>query len=156
MVGILCRSIIAGAFNSKMKGVISIEGNLGAGKSTLLSYLDVSVIEEPVDEWTNTAGSNVLQRYYTDPKRWAFTFQLNALHSRTQLWNKTLKEEPSRRHFSERSPMADRFIFGEIMRNEGNMDPSEYSIYSSLCDTLMMHCPLEAIIYLKCDPLICH
>lgn len=43
-----------------MPGVISIEGNLGAGKSTLLSLLDVSVIKEPVDEWTNTAGSNFL------------------------------------------------------------------------------------------------
>lgn len=36
------------------------------------------------------------------------------------------------------------------------MDASEFNIYSSLCDTLMLHCPLEAIIYLKCNPLICH
>jgi deoxyadenosine/deoxycytidine kinase len=42
------------------------------------------------------------------------------------------------------------------MRNEGNMDASEFNIYNSLCDTLMLNCPLEAIIYLKCDPAICH
>lgn len=129
---------------------------MGAGKSTLLSFLDVSVIKEPVDEWSNTAGSNILERYYSDPKRWAFTFQLNALHSRSQLWHSTLAKQPLQQHFSERSPMADRYIFGEIMRSEGNMDASEFSIYDNLCNTLMADCPLEAIIYLKCDPAICY
>ncbi len=38
--------------------------------------------------------------------------------------------------------MADRYIFGEIMRNEGNMDEAEYSIYDTLCRTLMTNCPL--------------
>lgn len=42
------------------------------------------------------------------------------------------------------------------MSSQGNMDASEFNIYSSLCDTLMMNCPLQAIIYLKCDPTICH
>lgn len=42
------------------------------------------------------------------------------------------------------------------MKNQGNMDPSEFNIYNSLCDTLMINCPLEAIIYLKCSPAICH
>lgn len=51
--------------------------------------------------------------------------------------------------------MADRFIFGEIMKNEGNMDASESTIYERVCETLMMDCPLDAIIYLKCDPSIC-
>lgn len=60
-------------------------------------------------------GGNLLKNYYEDPKRWAFTFQLNALHSRNVLWNKTIKEHPEEIHFSERSPLADREIFGEIM-----------------------------------------
>lgn len=69
-----------------MSGIVSIEGNLGAGKSTLLSFLNVKTIKEPVEEWSNVAGANILERYYNDPKRWAFTFQLNALHSRSMLW----------------------------------------------------------------------
>jgi deoxyadenosine/deoxycytidine kinase len=52
--------------------------------------MDVNVIKEPVEEWLNTAGSNILEDYYHDPKRWAFTFQLNALHSRSQLWKNIL------------------------------------------------------------------
>ena len=52
--------------------------------------------------------------------------------------------------------MADRYIFGEIMRNEGNMDTAEFQIYDSLCQSLMKDCPVRAIIYLKCDPEICY
>ncbi|MFM7855528.1 MAG: deoxynucleoside kinase, partial [Flammeovirgaceae bacterium] len=65
---------------------------MGAGKSTLLSLLNLSVIKEPVEEWEHMVGGNLLKNYYEDPKRWAFTFQLNALHSRNMLWNKTIRE----------------------------------------------------------------
>lgn len=74
------------AVDIKMSGIISIEGNLGAGKTTLLSLLNISCIKEPVDEWENLKGTNILKNYYEDPKRWAFTFQLNAIHSRNRLW----------------------------------------------------------------------
>lgn len=67
-----------------------------------------------------------MERYYNDPKRWAFTFQLNALHSRSLLWKKVTAENPDTLHFSERSPLADRHIFGEIMAREGNLEPTEY------------------------------
>lgn len=98
-----------------MSGVISIEGNLGAGKSSLLSLFNFATIKEPVDEWQTMSGGDILKNFYENPKRWAFTFQLHALHSRSLLWNKTISEEPQKLHFSERSPLADRHIFGEIM-----------------------------------------
>lgn len=68
------------------------------------------------------AGGNILKNYYEDPKRWAFTFQLNALHSRSLLWNRAILEQPKQILFSERSPLADRHVFGEIMYREGNLD----------------------------------
>jgi deoxyadenosine/deoxycytidine kinase len=43
-----------------MSGIVSIEGNLGAGKSSLLSLLKLKAIKEPVDEWTNVRGVNIL------------------------------------------------------------------------------------------------
>ena len=75
-----------------MSGVISIEGNLGAGKTTLLSLLQIPVIREPVEEWQNFGGQDILKRYYHDPKRWAFTFQLHALHSRQMLWQQAMQK----------------------------------------------------------------
>jgi deoxyadenosine/deoxycytidine kinase len=108
-----------------------------------------------VEEWTNTAGSNVLQRYYYDPKRWAFTFQLNALHTRTLLWRNALLQQPHALHLSERSPFADRHIFGQLMRSEGNMDACEFAIYEGVSASLMEGCPLAGIVYLRCDPAVC-
>ena len=97
-------------------------------------------------------GVNILKQYYDNPKRWAFTFQIMALHSRNTLWKKTIQERPGVLHYSERSPLADRHIFGEIMHNEGNLDEAEYLVYDSICKKFIDECPIKAIIYLKCDP----
>lgn len=138
-----------------MSGVVSIEGNLGAGKSTLLSLLNISTIKEPVDEWANMSGGNILKNYYMDPKRWAFTFQLHALHSRHLLWQQQTKLHPNTLLFSERSPLADRHVFGELMHREGNLEAAEYDIYSQLCEKLVGETPLRGIVYLRCPPELC-
>ena len=53
--------------------VVSIEGNIGAGKSTMLkffeSYTDVELIPEPVAQWCDVNGHNLLGKLYEDPKR---------------------------------------------------------------------------------------
>ena len=137
--------------------IISVEGNLGAGKSTLLAMLNAETIKEPVDEWENTAGNNILQRYYSDPKRWAFTFQLNAVHSRSKLWHDAIKNSGDSKKilFSERSPLADRYIFGEIMQREGNFEEVEYAVYDSLCRSIISNLPVKGIVYLRCSPDLC-
>ncbi len=63
-----------------------VEGNIGAGKSTFLKiisqYLDIQIIYEPHQKWQNVAGHNLLEQFYKDPKRWAYTFQSYAFVSR--------------------------------------------------------------------------
>ena len=53
--------------------VVSIEGNIGAGKSTMLKffeqYTDVELIPEPVAQWCDVKGHNLLGKLYEDPKR---------------------------------------------------------------------------------------
>lgn len=71
------------------KKIFAIEGNIGAGKSTLLSKLEgvipnCKVIYEPVDEWKNIGGVDLLKSFYTDPKRWAFTFELESMISKVR------------------------------------------------------------------------
>ena len=71
-----------------MRAIYSIEGNIGSGKSTFLNLLKVhvpqiNVIPEPVAEWQKVSQKyNLLDEYYKDPNRWAFTFQINAILSR--------------------------------------------------------------------------
>ena len=114
--------------NSSQGKIIAVEGNLGAGKSTYLSFLktmfpDIEIIKEPVDEWQNIRGHNLLELYYKDSKRWSFTFQTYAMISRMRLWNATLKENPNTLKLSERSMLADRFVFGDLMGDLGNVMP---------------------------------
>ena len=67
----------------------TIEGNIGCGKSTFLELLrerfpEAKWIEEPVAEWQNVGGKNInmLEKYYQEPKRWGFTFQIFAIYTR--------------------------------------------------------------------------
>merc|ERR1719154_123630 len=58
---------------------ISVEGNVGAGKSTLLKYFskypEIVTYTEPLDVWQNLNGTNFLELMYSDPKRWAMSFE---------------------------------------------------------------------------------
>ena len=63
--------------------IISIEGNIGVGKSTFIEILksnweDCEIITEPVDMWktiVNSDGKNILQTFYEDIPRWAYSFK---------------------------------------------------------------------------------
>lgn len=80
--------------------VLSLEGSIGSGKSTFLQILkeklgdDLEIFAEPVEEWKNVGegGDNLLNLFYEDPKRWAYTFQSYAFVSRLMLQQKTLSE----------------------------------------------------------------
>ena len=58
-----------------------LEGNVGTGKSTFLRMLEeigLQVIFEPVNEWSNmknSNGKNLLEEFYGDQTRYAYTFQ---------------------------------------------------------------------------------
>ncbi|XP_039276854.1 deoxynucleoside kinase isoform X1 [Nilaparvata lugens] len=68
---------------------VSIEGNVGCGKSTLIKYFknfdEIDAKSEPLDEWRNVQGHNLLHLLYADQKRWNFTFQLYVQLSRLNL-----------------------------------------------------------------------
>ena len=64
----------------KNKKVLILEGNIGAGKSTFLKILknnlNVDIIFEPTDKWQDVENEgNILDLFYKDTKRWAYTFQ---------------------------------------------------------------------------------
>jgi hypothetical protein len=50
---------------------ISIEGIIGCGKTKLLKYLEniseVEVVPEPVENWKNWHGENILDFFYRNP-----------------------------------------------------------------------------------------
>jgi deoxyguanosine kinase len=108
--------------------VFSIEGNIGSGKSTLLNILSnriphLKILPEPVKNWQNVGGHNILHTYYNQPKRWAYTFQSYALLTRITTFYENLNSQAINGIiFSERSIATDKQIFAKLLSQENLMN----------------------------------
>ena len=140
--------------------IVSIEGNIGAGKSTLLALLkehfpNAYFVPEPVDEWDtirDKTGKTILERYYADPKKYAFSFQMMAFITRVKL----LKSAPKDRLvIIERSVYTDSEVFAKMLYDSGKLDDIEYSIYLKWFDELVGDLKIDKIVYLKTSHLTC-
>lgn len=141
------------------KKIFAIEGNIGAGKSTLLSKLEneipnCKVIYEPVDEWKNIGGSDLLKAFYTDPKRWAFTFELESMVSKVR----KIKEAISTNVdviLMERSIFSDK-IFQVTSFYYDKTSGLEMQLLDDIRKDLMKDYPhLSGVIYVDTDPSTC-
>ena len=139
--------------------VISIEGNIGAGKSTLLEALrtampEVEVVVEPVGEWLSlkTAdGKSLLELFYEDKQRWAYTFQNCAILTRLRLLKQVLQSTKKAVIITERSVLTDRFVFAEMLRASGDLNDLEWQLYLNWYETFATELPMSGIVYLTTD-----
>merc|ERR1719341_1449070 len=139
--------------------VVSIEGNIGSGKSTMLKYFekfqDVELVPEPVAEWCDVGGHNLLGKLYEDPKRWSFQFQSYVQLTRLQLLK---KQTDCSVKIIERSIQNNRFCFLENARREGSLSGSELEVliewYKWLDTNLGI--PLDLIVYLRTSPQVAY
>ena len=135
-----------------------LEGNVGTGKSTFLAALgkleNVHVTFEPVNEWANivntsTSGKNLLEEFYLDQPRYAYTFQSIAFRTRV----KNLIGLPTdKQNIVERSILTDRNVFAKTCYETGKMNDIEWSDYNSWFDWLAGHVTPKGYIYLRADP----
>lgn len=136
--------------------VISLDGNIGAGKSTLLEAIrsampDVEVVVEPVGEWTtlkNATGKSLLELFYEDKRRWAYTFQNCAILTRLRSLKTALASTKKTVVITERSVLTDRFVFAEMLRSSGDIDDLEWQLYLNWYDTFASTLPIHGVIYL--------
>ena len=58
--------------------LVSLEGNIAAGKSSVLEYLEqvetYTILKEPIQEWENFGGVNVLELKYAEGAELEFQF----------------------------------------------------------------------------------
>lgn len=140
--------------------IISLDGNIGAGKSTLLARIQSSipewhVVNEPVDTWTslkNDEGKNLLELFYENKKRWSYTFQNCAILTRLKSLKHALKTTTSDVIITERSVLTDRYVFAEMLRNSGDIDGLEWTLYESWFNIFSTEIPIHAIIHLTTSP----
>jgi deoxyadenosine/deoxycytidine kinase len=98
---------------------IVIDGNIGSGKTTQLALLEKkgwTVRREPIESWP-------LDKFYEDPKRWAFYFHMVILQTLRPI--KTA--EPV---FYERSLLSSRWVFWPVLQKKGYVTPEEDKTYS--------------------------
>ena len=149
--------------------IISIEGNIGSGKSTLTELLSrqlksiegigsIVYLQEPVKEWEDirdNEGRTMLEKFYSDQHRYAFSFQMMAYISRVA----SLRREVSRSFagiiITERSVETDREVFARMMYDEGKMEETDYQIYLKWFDEFRRGLTVHGTIHLDTPPEIC-
>ena len=113
----------------KSKRIYALEGNIGAGKTTVLKMLtknfkDVEFVEEPVKEWQNLGGMNLLDSFYSNPQRWGFSFEFYSMLTKIQA---LLKAADSDKPIIiiERSILSNK-VFMDLSNELGKLDKMEY------------------------------
>jgi deoxyadenosine/deoxycytidine kinase len=145
--------------------VVFVEGNIGSGKSKFLSQVETyygdscQVIYEPIDTWTalkDENGMNILDHFYKDPKRYAYTFQNIAFMSKIK---KLAEIDYTKKYvFVERSIWSDKHIFAKNCYLSKLISEIEYQVYNiwfswieNVC-TERLNPESIRFIYLKCSP----
>ncbi|MFA6263845.1 MAG: deoxynucleoside kinase [Candidatus Babeliales bacterium] len=139
-----------------------LEGNIGVGKSTFLKLVqaecrDIMVIQEPQESWTSqTYGQSLLENFYKDPQRWAYTIETLALVTRIKHHMSTQALKVSL-CLMERSVYSGHYCFAQNGYANGFLSPLEWDVYSRMVDVLVhQHCkPPHGFIYLRATPEIC-
>lgn len=141
--------------------VCVVEGNIGAGKSTFLKmvgqHLNVQLVYEPLAQWQNIAGHNLLDYFYKDMQRWSYTFQSFAFITRIQAQRDHSQLNTAPVQIVERSVYTDRYCFARNCYEMGLMSEIEWQLYQQWFSWLMATMPLpDAFIYLQASPDICY
>lgn len=142
--------------------ILSLDGNIGAGKSTLLAQIraalpEIHVVDEPVGQWTalhHSNGKNLLELFYEDKARWAYTFQNCAILTRLKNIQDTMNHVNATTTgpqviLTERSVLTDKYVFAQMLHDTGVLDPMEWELYNSWFTLFHTQHPVTGIIYLS-------
>ncbi len=111
--------------------VIVLGGMIGVGKTTyaemIAEHLDSKVFYESVDD------NPLLDKFYSNKKRWAFALQIHFLNKRFKSIKEALED---RNNVLDRSIYEDA-LFARINYEDGNMAEAEFDCYLELLDNMM-------------------
>lgn len=112
-------------------GVIVLAGMIGAGKSTYTEFiskqLNSTAFYESVDD------NRILEKYYSDPERWAFSLQIYFLNTRFR----SIKRALTHRHNVLDRSIYEDALFTQINYEDGNMSSAEMDLYLDLLENMM-------------------
>ncbi len=160
--------------------IVSLEGNIGAGKSTLLEELERRIdnmktdtehkrgkwlfLKEPVHIWNtikSADGETLLSKFYADPAKYAFAFQIMAFTTRFSELRRMLCDIPADCPgiICERSLDADKHIFAKMLHTDGLIEDVLYDVYSRYFAEYVAissnEISLKGVVYVDADPTTC-
>ena len=144
--------------------IFSIDGNIGSGKSTLLKLLSenlknmynipVIYLPEPVHEWIKLKDKNninLIENFYKDQNKWAFSFQITTLISRITLL-KNINKYNNCIILTERSIDTDKNVFCKMLYDDALINHLNYNIYLKWYNEFINDYPITGYIYVKTSP----
>jgi deoxyadenosine/deoxycytidine kinase len=143
--------------------IYTIEGNIGSGKSTFVEILklyyennkNIIFLQEPVNIWETIKDENnksILEKFYEDQKKYAFSFQMMAYISRVAMLKECIKNNKDKTIICERSVLTDKNVFAKMLYDSGNIEDINYQIYLKWFNEFIEELPIEGIIYVKAEP----
>ena len=138
----------------KSKYIFSIEGNIGSGKTTVIHHLQrifgdqVILVEEPVKDWQNLEGENLLNKKNEDLNRWGYSFEAYVLITKMNELTKNAFSD-KKIILIERCMLTDK-VFFDINVENGFSNPMEEAMFKNLYEFLSnnVYPKLSGIIYL--------
>ena len=150
--------------------IVAIEGNIGSGKSTMVDLLKkqynnqilfgrkVIFLQEPVKQWEDISsdGENILEKFYANQEKWAFSFQMMAYISRLDILRKAVKSNPNGIIFTERSLFTDKNVFAQMLYDDKKINDIDFQIYNKWFHSFIDEVPISGIVYIKTNPETCN
>ncbi|XP_020584440.1 uncharacterized protein LOC110027384 [Phalaenopsis equestris] len=155
--------------SQKKRLTFCVEGNISVGKTTFLQRIAnetielrdlVEIVPEPISKWQDVGPDhfNILDAFYSEPKRYAYTFQNYVFVTRVMQERESSGGiKPLR--LMERSVFSDRMVFVRSVHEANWMNEMEISIYDSWFDPVVSCLPgliPDGFIYLRASPDTCH
>ena len=147
--------------------IISLEANIGGGKSSLVAELkerlgndkNICFLQEPVDLWNTIKdehGVTILENYYKDQSKYAFTFQMMAYISRLSMLKREINKNKYDIIITERSTNTDRHVFAKMLFDDKKIEKIQYEIYLKWFDEFISELPTIEVIYIRTSPNVAH
>lgn len=128
--------------------MIIIEGQIGVGKTTIGEIIERRFGVPLYRELGNPHTLSLLDKFYADKRRWAFTLQIHFLNERFRMIKQIFNAGGG---VLDRSIFGDR-IFAEMLNHDGDMSNEEFATYSTLLDNMLEHVQEpQLLIYLDCS-----
>ncbi|KAL1516433.1 hypothetical protein ABEB36_000351 [Hypothenemus hampei] len=134
---------------------VVVEGNMGCGKTTFLERFkgksNICVLSEPVENWRNVNGHNLLHLMYENPETWSFTFQ--SYVQLTMLQNHLLPTTCAVK-IMERSIYSARYCFVEKLTRDGVLPLPSAAVMDSWFKWILQQnfVQVDLLIYLRSSP----